>query len=127
MTSLSKQDIENVIRRLILQVRAESVTVRVKTELYKIDYLLGKAGYRPDQPRDFAGTPTGGQWTTGLSSAANQVVAAAKRIRVAAFSQKYSLCVDLCYPLLERPQGPGLDFNLWDFQKCLNRCLGRNL
>jgi hypothetical protein len=31
----------------------------------------------------------------------------------------------LCYPILGRFQIPGSDRNTWDFQKCMNACMGK--
>ena len=85
-----------------------------------------KAGYNPGQPRRRDGTPQSGWWSSNrYFDDTDKIVAAAQRFRLAAFSERYSSCVDLCYPLLERRQPVGSDFNLWDYHKCLNRCLGR--
>lgn len=80
--------------------------------------LALKAGYDPNQPRERAGRPTGGRWASGYLNDIDQIVAAAQRFRLAAFCERYAKCV-------ERRLPAGSDFNLWDYQKCLNRCLGR--
>jgi HK97 family phage portal protein len=67
-----------------------------------------KYNFDPNQPRVPRGNPDGGQWT-----------------RVAAVATKDE-CIELCYRLLERRQPSGTSLiNYWDFQKCLNECLGK--
>jgi len=91
--------------------------------------------YSPDQPRVPAGHPDGGQWTSGQVADAEShdapdvksIIATAQRLNLAARPEAYEKCLDLCYPLLERRQPPGSDINTWDFHKCMNACLGRNL
>ena len=119
----SHQVLTTAIRRVILKLRASSAKARVHMALRQTK-VNAKYGYDPGQPRRRDGTAQSGWWA-GAADDIDRIVAAAKRIHTAAFSQKYSDCVDLCYPILERP--PRGDFNLWDFHKCLNRCLGRNL
>jgi hypothetical protein len=55
------------------------------------------------------------------------ILAAARRLNIAAGPGAYLRCLNLCYPLLERFQRPGSDANTWDFHKCMNACLARNL
>jgi len=43
--------------------------------------------------------------------------------RFAAGPKTYQRCLDLCYPLLERFQPPGVDYNKWDFHRCMDACL----
>jgi hypothetical protein len=83
--------------------------------------------YDPSQPRVPAGNSDGGQWTSSNESTVQRIVEMAKRLNLAARPDAYQRCLDLCYRLLERPQSPGSDRNTWDFHKCMNACLGRNL
>ena len=99
--------------------------------------------YDPNQPRVPAGNPDGGQWTdagggggpgdssrsSSISGSADvqRIIAFATRKRVADSPLSYQRCLDLCFPLLERPQHPSSDRNTWDFHKCMNACLQRNL
>jgi len=109
--------------------------------------------YSPDQPRVPADNPDGGQWTTAGTDSANtlnqspqrataldaaqaqssktadvrSIIDTARQLNVSARPDAYEKCLDLCYPLLERFQRPGSDRNTWDFHKCMNACLGRNL
>jgi len=55
------------------------------------------------------------------------IIDTAQQLNVAAGPDAYQKCLDLCYPLLERFQPPGSDRSTWDFHKCMNACLGRNL
>lgn len=88
--------------------------------------------YDPEQPRVPAGNPDGGQWTSGDAASeegtdVQRIVEMAKRLNLAAGPDAYQRCLDLCCPVLERRQSPGSDRNTWDFHKCMNACLGRNL
>ncbi len=83
--------------------------------------------FNEDQPRD-----EHGRWTeTGADDAADSgdqvtvsdILSRAKTLNLAARSDKWQTCLDLCYPLLERFQPPGSDKNDWDFHKCMNICL----
>jgi hypothetical protein len=67
-----------------------------------------KAGFNPNQPRVPAGSgEESGRWTLAARSTAKD------------------RCIELCYRLLERPEPPGTSLiNYWDFQKCLNKCMG---
>ena len=87
----------------------------------------GVQKFDPDQPRVPAGNPDGGQWTDGATIDVQSIVATARRLNVAAAPDAYQRCLDLCYPLLERFEPPWSDRNTWDFHKCMNACLGRNL
>lgn len=85
------------------------------------------AKYDPNQPRMPAGNSDGGRWTARESSAVQSIIDIARRLDLAARPDAYQRCLDLCYRLLERPQSPGSDRNTWDFHKCMNACLGRNM
>jgi hypothetical protein len=119
----------------------------------RIDLALRRLGlkYSPDQPRVPTGYRDGGQWTSDGASGSAQdssgvpsekpgdaeeanrkadvqtILAAAKRLRLATSPQDYQKCLDLCYRLLERPLPRWSDRNTFDFHKCMNACLGRNL
>jgi len=81
--------------------------------------------YSPDQPRVPAGNPDGGQWTGGSEDLdVNSILEMAKQLAATTRSNKYLKCLDLCYPILERPQPPGVDANDWDFHRCMAACMG---
>jgi hypothetical protein len=111
-------------------------------------FALYEGKYSPDQPRVPAGNREGGQWTNedggggdggggnaeaegggGSPESATQDVRSildlAKIIAARGYSIDYLKCLDICYPILERPKVPGSDFNENDFHKCMNACLGR--
>lgn len=88
---------------------------------------LHPSNYDPNQPRVPAGNPEGGQWIAALMDKIGDIISYAKRFNIAASPGAYQRCLNLCYRLLERPQSPGSDRNTWDFHKCMNACLGRNL
>jgi hypothetical protein len=82
-----------------------------------------------NQPRVPAGSPDGGQWTSGSeqrepSSDVQEILVKAKRL--AATRADMRKCLNLCSPLLDRFKSPGSDRNEFDFRKCLNACLGIN-
>jgi hypothetical protein len=102
--------------------------------------------YSPDQPRDDHGrwTLDGGSSTGMVQVADNQphsqigvsqattnretarpegqdIEARIKHL-FAAGPKTYQRCLDLCYPLLERFQLPGVDYNKYDFHKCMDAC-----
>ncbi len=83
--------------------------------------------YDPNQPRVPAGSAGGGQWTGGGANGDDGSVESilAQAQKLAASNPSMSKCVDLCLPLLIRPQPPGSDRNEFDFRRCLNKCLGR--
>jgi hypothetical protein len=93
--------------------------------------------YSPDQPRVPAGVPEGGQWTSeggagqsdGLRQNASPFVQSilekAKKIAASGRSKSYLRCLDLCSPILERFQPPGVDINEWEFRRCMAACLGK--
>lgn len=101
--------------------------------------------FDPNQPRVPAGSPEGGQWTdggggeatggttgvrqskTGGAGDLEKIITFARRKRIAGSPLDYQRCLDLCFPFLERPQHPRSDRNTWDFHKCMNACLQRNL
>ncbi|MET3898405.1 hypothetical protein ABIB57_002354 [Devosia sp. UYZn731] len=68
MDSSSNRDLETAIWRLTLELRYESAAMRCMAALRRVGATLGKAGYDPNQPRDPAGTSTGGQWSGGGTS-----------------------------------------------------------
>jgi len=85
-------------------------TLEVRLEILKaIHELMGPAvrKFDPDQPRVPAGNRDGGQWTSGGGEASEvpSIIAAARRLDVAARPDAYQKCLDLCYPLLERFPG----------------------
>lgn len=90
--------------------------------------------YSPSQPRVPAGNPDGGEWTGGTGrntsdGAFRKIVETARHLRLSSANPNdRQRCLELCVPLLERPpQQPGSDINYWDFQKCMNECLGKNI
>jgi hypothetical protein len=125
--------------------KSHSLTVMPKTLAVRLEIMKAirtlalqddMRKFDPDQPRVSAGNPDGGQWTSGGSDEASanleattvqSIINRAKRLNVAARPDAYQQCLDLCYPLLERPRDHIRDRNQWDFQKCMNECLGRNL
>lgn len=116
-------DLVSSLKQLTSLLRSQSARTNLDLAFGKLASAV-KAGFNPSQPRHPAGQEAGGQWSSPGNSDIEKIVRAAGRIK-GAFDQKYSDCVDLCYTLLERPQQPGSDLNLWDFHKCLNRCLKR--
>lgn len=145
-TRRARLDAERKLYELA-SLRDQCASLRVDLALIKLRYALRRK-YRPDQPRVPAGNPDGGQWTSEAGSGADgtvdvdvtgsteeqpsrsnpqDIIARARRLNIAARSDAYQRCLDLCYPLLERPQRSGSDRNQWDFHKCMNACLRRNL
>ena len=89
--------------------------------------LVYQLNFGEDQPRVPAGQPDGGRWTSGASEGSGEsIFAIAERLRLAGGSADWQACIELCYPLLERPSHPSSDRNTWDFHKCMNACLGKN-
>lgn len=85
--------------------------------------------YSPDQPRDDHGrwTDEGGGGAQGSSTSLIQdILARAEKLGLTGSPADYAKCVNLCYPILERFSRPGSDRNYWNFQKCMNACLGLN-
>jgi hypothetical protein len=121
-----------------LHLRGRIAGLKCEASLSRMRWLLRK--YDPDQPRVSAGNPDGGQWTnaggsSGSTTAESQgeeprpqsIINRARRLNLAIQSDGYERCLDLCYPLLERPQRPGSNRNTWDFHRCMDACLKRNL
>jgi len=136
---LGTKDLTISLRRMSSLVHASNVEAKLGELARAVE-----TKYDPDQPRVPAGNPDGGQWTdagaggSGGSSGSvssstvgsgdvRKIIAFAARKRVAGSPLNYQRCLDLCYPLLERPQHPSSDRNTWDFHKCMNACLQRNL
>lgn len=89
--------------------------------------------FNPNQPRVPAGSPDGGQWTDGgggregdENDLVQDILAKAKELRLTGSSSDYRICLNLCYPILERLSPRWSDRNTWDFHKCMNACLGHN-
>jgi len=102
-------------------------SLRTLLERPKHDGRMGH--YDPHQPRVPFGNSDGGQWTAGDVQEAPDLPQSSitQRARqLAASRADMKRCIDLCYRLLERFQPPGSDRNFFDFQKCLNACLGVN-
>jgi hypothetical protein len=76
------------------------------------------------RPKDGAVNASDQQAETG--SDVQSIIATAKRLKLAARPDAYQRGLDPCYPLLERRQPPGSDFNTFDFHKCMSACLARN-
>jgi hypothetical protein len=110
----------NQLKRLVHSIRAAATQSKVDHAFFRF-VTAAKGGFDPNQPRHPPGRPDGGRWSG--SSGFSDIVSAARRIGNS--SKLYSSCIDLCYPLLERPQFSGSDINLWDYHKCLNLCLNR--
>ena len=128
------------IRRELEDMRRFVDVFRLQARELRAEILkeLKARKYSPDQPRVPAGSPRGGEWTSGGAvvettgpEAASQskdvqsIIATARGLNVAVVSAGYEKCLDLCYLLLERFQPAGSDRNKWDFHKCMNACLGR--
>jgi hypothetical protein len=91
--------------------------------------------YSPDQPRDDRG-----RWTDGGGSdrpvaeaegdatdgLVQDILVKAEQLKLTGSLADYRKCVDLCYPILERFSPRWSDRNYWDFQRCMNACLGLN-
>ena len=79
--------------------------------------------FDPDQPRDERGrwTESDGESTDPLADVVEptvgSIVAIAAKLNLAARSDGYPTCLDLCSPLLERPLPPWNDKNTWSFHK----------
>ena len=101
-------------------------------------FALYERKYRPDQARVPAGSREGGQWTDeeggggnteaepAQSSDVEEILQTANKIAARGYSTSYLKCLEICYPLLERRQPPGADFNESAFRKCMRACMGRN-
>ncbi|MGK2921792.1 MAG: hypothetical protein ACSLE4_03230 [Methyloceanibacter sp.] len=127
------------LRRLSWLLNASSVEAAFRQLVCAVE-----AKFDPNQPRVPAGNPDGGQWTDagggrasgsaesyqsaiGGSADVAGIIAFARRQRLAGNPLNFQKCLYLCYPLLERRQRAGSDRNTWDFHKCMNACLQRNL
>lgn len=116
----------SAFERDLLDLRRHLLGLQVELAWLKLSRALLK--YDPNQPRVPSGEPGGGQWTDADGSRSPQgIIAIARRMNLAARPDAYQRCLDLCYPLLERRQAPGSDRNTWDFHKCMNACLKRDL
>jgi hypothetical protein len=91
--------------------------------------------YSPDQPRDERGRWTDGASSGGATGEAEEsagdtlvqdILAKAQQLKFTGSPADYRRCVNLCYPILERLSPRWSDRNYWDFQKCMNACLGLN-
>lgn len=121
-------------RQEILKAHLDSLSpselLQVRPDYYALRFgLAGPQGdyihkYDPNQPRDDHGrwSDVGGGQGNG-ESIVQGILARAKQL--AARSTPMSRCIDICSPILERFQLPGIDRNETDFRKCLNACLGR--
>jgi hypothetical protein len=126
----------------ILRLKWLAAATRFEIALRNHDRAL-KAGYRSDQPRVSAGSSDGGQWTSGgggvnadagsdvdfntdVDADVQRILALARRLAASGNAMSYQMCLNRCYPLLERLKPPGSDRNTWDFIKCMNACMGRN-
>jgi len=69
-------------------------------------------------------TPTAGDVQEAPDLPQSSIMQRARQLAASRADMKR--CIDLCYRLLERFQPPGSDRNFFDFQKCLNACLGVN-
>jgi hypothetical protein len=61
------------------------------------------------------------------SADVQKILAMARQLRLAGSQPSYKEWLDRCYGLLERPLPRWSDRNTFDFHKCMNACLGRNL
>jgi len=117
------------IKRNLMNAKHELLGIQVRLKFAELLQAV-KAGFNEEQPRD-----ANGRWTFADASGNppsgdaaggdifGQIFTAATRL--AAGSPSMSQCVDLCLPLLLRPQSPGSNRNEFSFRRCLNACLGR--
>lgn len=122
---ISKAYLDSLSPDELRSVRPDKYWLRFGYEAWKLRQVRK---YDPSQPRVPAGNSEGGQWTNGganenVRTGLDSIFAAATKL--AAKRPSMSQCIDLCLPLLLRPQKPGSDRNEFDFRKCLNACLGR--
>jgi hypothetical protein len=90
-----------------------------------------KQKYSPSQPRDERGRWTDAGNDKGMengddSAFVQDVLAKVRKLSLMASPADWRRCVNLFYPILERFSSPGSDVRYWDYQKCLNACLGLN-
>jgi hypothetical protein len=104
-------------------------------------FALYERKYSPNQPRVPAGSREGGQWTSdgggndgnsgnssiesGRPADVQKILVIAKTIVAGGYSASYLKCLDICSPILERPQPRGVDFNKWEFHRCMSACMGK--
>jgi hypothetical protein len=62
----------------------------------------------------------------GGDSVVAEVLRKAKSLNLTASPADYQKCLNICYPILERPKRPGSDINKYDFHRCMSACLGIN-
>jgi len=118
--------LRNALGAAILTINYENSAARVMNAIRRGRFFQ-KLGYDPNQPRVPAGNADGGQWTDDGASDVQGRISVAIARTLSGQPPSYSACLNLCYPLLERPKQVGSDRNEWDFHKCMNACLGRNL
>jgi hypothetical protein len=118
-------------QRELAELRRELVGAQLDLAIIDLKRNLG-IKYDSNQPRVPAGQPEGGRWTAQPGRAASEptpasIIARARRLNLAARPDRYPMCLDLCYPLLERYQPPWSDRNENDFHSCMRRCLESEL
>ena len=108
------------IRRSLAELKYDLACITAEFK-FRQQMLALKAGFNPLQLRNQLG-----RWalesTDKISSDISEFVTQAQKLNIAAGPNAMSRCIDLCYPILERPRLG--DRNEWDFRKCLNVCLG---
>jgi hypothetical protein len=118
------------LRTAVLRLRSVLAAAQVIAAGWRVLALLAKANFDPNQPRVPRGEPEGGEWTgvegAGSTTEIDALARTAARLGLANGPEAYGRCLNLCYPLLERPQTPGSDRNQWDFHRCMNACLGKD-
>jgi hypothetical protein len=55
----------------------------------------------------------------------DEIIGKAKQLAARGYSGKYLMCLNLCYPLLERAQPKGSDINEWAYRRCIAACMGK--
>ncbi|WP_152664504.1 hypothetical protein [Devosia geojensis] len=118
-------ELKRAIRRLTMEFRMEAAAIRVRVALRRLVDWAEKGGFDPNQPRVPAGSSDGGQWTRAGSSEVDRIISIAQKLTFQAGPLSYDECLDLCYPLLERPQPRWSDRNMWDFHACMKICQGK--
>jgi hypothetical protein len=113
------------------RLRCETAATDLRLTLATARRGLLETKFDPSQPRVPAGHSDGGQWTgaRGAPMSIPKIVSVARQLGIVGGNteEDWRRCLDLCTPFLERPAGSGSDRNYWDFQKCLNACLGKNI
>lgn len=120
------EKLRQALRVAIPTINYENSATRFMSAMRRGQFYL-KYGYDPNQPRVPAGNADGGQWTGDRTSDLQSRISAAIAQTLSGQPPSYNECLDLCYPLLEKPKPPGSDRNYWDFHKCMDACLGRNI